>query len=1176
MKYNLLIFLGLMIHFSQCTFVEKKSMFKLLPAHKTNLKFINALNVSDTVDQLSFEYFYNGAGLAVGDLNNDGLPDIFFAGNAVSCELYLNKGSLLFENVTGPAGVGTSKWCTGVSIVDINDDGLKDIYICVAGNDTIHNSRRNIFFINQGISENGIPTFIDKAAEMGLDDPAYSTMAVFFDYDKDKDIDMFLLTNSMDGVMRSMIRPIQKDGRGRSTDRLYRNNGDGTFSNVSIEAGIVNEGYGLGVGISDINEDGWLDIYCANDFISNDLLYINNQDGTFSEQSGAYFKHFTHNGMGMDFGDINNDGLTDVIVLDMLPPDNLRQKLMLASNRMTFENSVQAGFHPQFLRNTLQLNRGKFYDGKHRFSEISFLSGVHQTDWSWAPLLIDLDNDGWKDILITNGFRKDVTNMDYIMKVIEMPIFGTKEARHVMKQEIMKDIPAVKLQNFVFRNNGDLTFSNKSTAWGFRQKTFSNGAAFADFDNDGDLDLVFNNIDQEVTFYENTLTTKGKPHAHHFLNLRFDKSVRDYEKTGLKVYLYQEGNLQFSEFTPFRGYKSTMDELIHFGLGKLGEVDSLAIQWNDGQWNVHFNLEPNTTFFLKKSGERLHSTKRYIDQSEIAFQEFPISPGHNSSQKATALNDFSITPTLLHSLSHFGPSITIADINMDGLFDLFVSGDADIPAYFLLQDSNSGFHRKEFSTDACHHDTGALFFDVDNDGDPDLYIVSGGYQWPKSHSNYQHRLYINDGYGNFTKGILPDISTSGSCVIAADYDQDGDLDLFVGGRVEGHNYPNTPQSYLLRNEGGTFTDQSDILDVTGGRLGMVTAALWTDLNNDQLPDLIVVGEWMPVTILINEKGKFVNRSKEYAMENTEGWWNSINAADLDNDGDIDYVLGNYGLNSFYKASPTQPLRLYAKDFDHNGTIDPLVTYYNGGESYLVHTLDILTRQIPGMKQRFPTYTMYGNTTFQRSFTEDELKDAVQMSSKMMESVILENDGNKSFKIHKMPNVVQFAPVFGIQIFDLNGDGLQDILMIGNSMHEETIFGFYDASFGSILINKGDFQWERPEPSHTNFNAEGDKRALVSMPLADGNTAFIMSDNGGLLKSYKLEYLPGQKIIRAETDDWYITYSIYGRKTKREFYYGEGFLSASSRSVMVPAGANEVQICKFNGQKRLINFEKDDK
>ena len=1164
---------GIAVMLAGCTSVENKAILHLLPPAATNLEFANMLIEDDSFDHFSFEYVYNGAGIGIGDFNNDGLPDIFFAGNAHSSALYLNSGNLKFMDVSAEAGVVTNRWCTGVAVVDINNDGLKDIYLCVAGYDTAQLSRRNIFYINQGIDENGIPTFIDMAPEMGLDDAGYSTMAVFFDYDKDGDLDVFILTNSMDGIMRSMIRPIRKDGGGQSTDRLYRNNGNMTFTNVSAEAGILHEGYGLGVGLADLNEDGWPDIYCSNDFISNDLLYINNRDGTFSEQSGIFFKHFTHNGMGMDFADFNNDGLTDLFVLDMLPPDNMRQKLMLASNTTTFESSIQAGYHPQFLRNTLQLNRGKFRDGRHRFSEISFLSGVYNTDWSWAPLFIDLDNDGWKDLLISNGFRKDVTNMDYIVRMIELPKFGTREVRMALMKEIMKDVPDVKLVNFVFKNNGDLTFSDKSAEWGMKQLTFSNGAAFADFDNDGDLDMVFNNIDQQVSFYENRSVHKGIS-ENHFLNLRFEKTVPDYQKIGLKVRLYHQGNLQFIEYSPFRGYKSTMDELIHFGMGAATHADSLLLTWPDGHINGYYDVPCNATFYIGR-GQESYLPNLREESIPVTFREAEAMHNLNFSHSEAKTNDFDLTPTLLRSMSHFGPSISTADINLDGREDFFLSGDAGHSGTFFIDNGHDSFHTVELPFDAEHHDVGSLLFDFDGDGDADLYVVSGGYKWPDGHDLYQDRIYINDGNGNFIEGhgLLPHIRSSGSCVIAADYDLDGDLDLFVGGRVVGQKYGLPAQSYLLRNDNGVFSDQSHLLTEKGGKLGMVTSALWTDLNNDQRPDLIIVGEWMPVTVLINEDGKFTDKSSEYGLLNTGGWWNSIHGADLDNDGDIDYVLGNYGLNSFYKASEPYPLRLYAKDFDLNGTLDPLVTYYNGGMSYFVHTLDHLIRQIPAMQKRFPTYSGYGSTVFEKSFTKEELSDAVTATCRMMGTVVLENRQNQSFVIHELPLEVQFAPVFGLQISDLDGDGYQDLILIGNSMHEETIFGFYDASFGNVLHNQGNFKWAPLDPSKSGFNAEGDVRSLVNYIGRDGKETFVMTENGGPVKMYVAQNDARKALIHAEADDWYLIYTVDGRITKRELYYGAGFLSASSRIVGVPGQVDKVEVYKYNGTMRTVDLRK---
>lgn len=1172
MKYALNILVLLVLFISGCNQFKKKGFLKLSES-RTGISFKNELFESDTINGNTFEYLYNGAGVGVADFNNDGLPDIYFAGNMVSSGLFLNQGNMIFKEFTKESNTQTDRWCTGISIIDINGDGWKDIYVNVAGFELLNDTRENYFFINQGLNENSIPVFEDKAVEMGLNDNGYSTMSAFFDFDKDGDLDIYILSISMDGTNRSMIREIMKDGSAESTDRLYRNNGNGFFENISVQAGITYEGYGLGLGIFDINMDGWLDVYCANDFISNDLLYINNQDGTFSEESGRYFKHFTHNGMGMDVADVNNDALPDVFVLDMLPKENARQKLMITSNANTFNESVKSGYHPQFLRNTLQLNRGLFPDGQFHFSEISFLAGTYQTDWSWAPLFADFDHDGWKDLFITNGFRKDVTDLDYIDKIIQITRFGTPEARKILLKQELDKLADVKLLNHFFKNNGDLTFSDVTKSWGLEELTFTNGAALADFDNDGDLDIVMNNLDQPASIYENRLSEfENQVENNHYLKILFSRVVADSQKIGLKVWLYQKGEVQYIQYSPFRGYKSTMDEYIHFGLGANQNIDSLILQWHDGRMQKFEGIQGSKVMIIEPpeiTAPILPLQKN--DNSVIQFSEQTSECNLNIVHESSASDDWKVTSTLLHSLSHYGPSLSVGDVNGDNLEDVFMGGDAGHYAKILIQNPDATFSETIFAKDSLFHDMGSLLFDADNDGDLDLYVVSGGYQLQKGHPNYQDRLYINDGFGNFGKSSLPEISSSGSCVVSADFDLDGDLDLFVGGRVEGRNYPSVPQSYLLVNKNGIFEDMSHLLGNENGRLGMVTSAIWTDVDSDGRPDIIAVGEWMHPTVLINTDQGFIDKSKQFQTDILSGWWNSIAAADFDNDGDIDYVLGNYGLNSFYKASFDFPLEMYASDLDKNGTLDPVITHYSDGNKYVVHPFAVLRSQVPGIIGRFPKHSNYANATFEYSFTDQEVKESQYFKAHTLETIVLENKDGKWFELKTLPVQIQFSPVFGLLIDDLNRDGYQDIMAIGNSMHEETTFGNYDASYGSILINKGDFQWESAEPSHTNFNGEGDKRALVSMPLADGNTAFIMSDNGGSLKSYILEYPPGQKIIRAETDDWYITYSIHGKKTKREFYYGEGFLSGSSRSVMVPAGANEVQISKFNGQKRFIHF-----
>jgi len=1176
MNVRHIVLIAIIFGLFSCDGLINKRRFASLGQEQTGITFSNTLFENDTINGIRFEYIYNGSGLAVGDVNNDGLEDIFFAGNMVSSELYLNQGDLKFSNVTEMSGTTTSQWCTGVSIVDVNNDGLKDIYICVAGLDESPGAMNNIMFMNQGIDENGIPTFEDQAAQMGIDDPGYSTMGVFFDYDKDQDLDLFILTNSMDGTMRSKVRDIKKDGTGKSTDRLYRNDGDHTFTDISLEAGIVNEGYGLGVGINDVNHDGWLDVYCANDFISNDLLYINNQDGTFSEQSAKYFKHFTHNGMGMDMADINNDTLVDVMVLDMLPEDNIRQKLMIASNSMTFNESVSAGYHPQFLRNTLQLNRGMLQNGQPLFSEISYLAGIYQTDWSWAPLIVDFDNDGWKELLITNGFRKDVTNLDYIKRIVDVSRFGTREANEELYKKELEELPEVKLRNFMFRNTGELQMEDVSEQWGLLDQTFTNGTAFADFDLDGDLDLVLNNLDQPATFYHNKLmegASENDPFG--YLMIVFDDEVLDVEKIGAKLWLYHKGQVQFMLYSPFRGYKSTVSEAIHFGIGNSQIVDSLIVKWPDDQVDRYFELSTNSVIRIKKVDD--DDTKPiFIGQTDpqVRFGDISNSIKIDVQHQIQSSRDMSITHTLLHSLSNYGPSLSVGDINRDGLEDVFMGGDQRSPAHLLLQQADGAFSKQQFDLDSLHHDMGSLLFDADNDGDLDLYVVSGGYHWHPSHEAYQDRLYLNDGTGRFAKaeGALPKIEASGSCVIAADYDQDDDLDLFVGGRTIGMRYPEVPPSYLLENAGGRFIDRRDLLGDEGGKLGMVTSALWTDIDGDERVDLFVVGEWMAPKILLNKGSEFVDASGTYGMNKLGGWWNSINGADLDQDGDTDYVLGNYGLNSYYQASKEFPLEMYASDLDKNGSLDPIVTHYNKDTKYIAHSFSIMQKQVPGIRNRFRNYTEFGQASFKQSFTKDEIAAASHFVTSTMASIVLEHDGGTNFTIHRLPDQVQFAPVFGTQLMDINNDGLLDILTVGNSMHEETIFGNYDASFGDVLLNRGGFEWEYVEPVTSGFVADGDKKAFVKVSGKPGRPFLLISENGDRLQALKLDGLADNQKIAVNQNDWYITYQLDGQQIRLELYHGHGFLSASSRVIEIPNRVKKLKVVDYSSKVRTVSLE----
>jgi hypothetical protein len=1154
---------------------EQKKLFRLLDSDKTGLKFSNTLFLNDSLNGATFEYIFNGAGVAIGDVNNDGLKDIFVTGNMVSSRLYLNQGNLKFKDITTISGTETDRWCTGTTFVDINDDGLLDLYICVAGEGKI-SDRKNIFFINKGLDAAGVPHFIDQASAMKLDDDGYSTMGVFLDYDHDQDLDLYVLTNAMEGSRRNALRPIFKNGEAPSTDRLYRNNGDGTFSNVSRQAGILVEGYGLGVGLCDINQDGWTDIYCANDFLSNDLLWINNHDGTFTDKAAEYFKHFTHSGMGMDIADYNNDGLTDVIVLDMMPYTNMRQKLMIGyKNFNKFYESLKLGYHPQFMRNTLQLNRGKFPDGQFRFSEVGYLAGVYQTDWSWAPVMADLDNDGWKDLVITNGFRKDVTNMDYIMNsIMDNTPFGTDEVKKTRKIKAMEMLKDVKLPNFVFRNERNLTFSEQSKEWGLQDATFSNGMAVADLDNDGDLDLLMNNIDQELSLYENLLITGTQKRINtHFLTVRFDRSVRDVEKIGLKIWIYQDSISQYYEYYPCRGYKSCIDPDIHIGLGKSANIDSMVFRWPQGEMGKIVSCPADTTLIIYKSAPYIYKTQQSpvdlnLTNPQFRFREITKDAGLVFKHIETSPNDMDLTPTLIHSLNRYGPGLAVGDINKDGLDDLYAGNDSGNKGRIFIQNKSGFFVQQQFRSDSLSDDMGALFFDADNDGDEDLIILKSGNQKKVSDLNQKHLLYFNDGSGNFSlkEGVLPEIRISGSCVTACDYDRDGDLDLFLAGRVIPGKYPAAPQSYLLENEGGFFKDVSEKLGDKNGKIGMISSALWTDVNNDNKPDLVLVGEWMPVSILINKDSAFADETEAYGLDKLTGWWNSINGADLDNDGDMDYVIGNYGTNSFFKTTSGTPVEIFAKDFDNNGTIDPVITHYIGNKSFIVHPRDVLIRQIPAMSGRFDTYEKYGGSTFQQSFTKEEISGSIHMTCNTLKSIILENVNGHRFIIHELPAEAQFSPVYGIAFEDFNNDDLKDIILVGNSYSEETITGYYDASYGLVLINKGNMKWEVPEINKINLICDGDKKALVKL-FINNKPVFLISENNGFLKALSYDPVRKSKPVQFEQNDWYYFLNTPGGKRKEELYYGSGFLSGSSRKSLINDSINHIDIYNYMGESR---------
>ncbi len=1077
--------LSLLLFLSSCTKTKQedvKTLFSLVNNNQTNIQFVNVVKENLYFNFLNYPYIYNGGGVAVGDINNDGLEDIYFTSNQESNKLYLNQDNFKFKDITESANVNDNQgWSTGATMIDINNDGWLDIYVCKSGSLDNHDKRKNKLFINQKNN-----TFTESAEQYGIDFYGFSIQSHFFDMDNDGDLDLYLVNHRIDfrnNVTLDLNRDKQIDDYG--SDQLYRND-LGKFINITNTSGIANKAWGLSASIGDYNNDGWQDVFVANDFFHSDYLYINNKNGTFTDQALQMFKHMSNSSMGSDFEDLNNDLLPDLVVLDMLAEDHIRaKKNMAAMNTNSFNMMVNSGYHHQYMTNVLQLN-----NGNGSYSDIAQLSGISKTDWSWAPLIADFDNDGYKDIFITNGIENDLSNQDYRDQMRQ----NIMDRKKVSLEEAIAMMPSDKLQNYAFKNNGDLTFSKISDDWGITQKINSNGAAYSDLDNDGDLDLVINNQSEKASIYMNNATNNH-------ISFKLKGPKQNTNGIGAKVYVYAAGLQQVKHLNIERGYQSSVTQKLHFGLGNNTKIDSIRIVWPDNKSQLITKGEINSTIVLNYNSAKI-SNSNSTKKAPLFTTINPKSIGIDYKQVENDVNDFDIQLLLPQKQSEISSALAVADVNNDGLDDMFIGNARGASAVLYIQNNRGHFYKANtnlFEKDRDYEDTNAEFLDIDNDNDLDLYVTSGGYELDNKSNLLQDRLYINNGKGDYTKSNrLPKILSNTKGITTIDYDGDGDLDLFVGGRTKPGKYPLSDDSYLLENTKGKFTNVTEKVIPEIADANIINDAVTSDFDNDGDQDLIIVGEWMPITFYENVDKRFIKKSIDGL--DISGWHQTIAAADLDNDKDTDYIIGNWGTNNKFKPSKKKPLHIYADYFDENSTFDLVLSKVSkNGDLIPVRGKECSSEQTPFLKDKIKTYQAFASSTLPEIYGENLLNKSTHYTANNFKSIVLKNLGNGNFKVEELPPHAQFSPTLSIETHDFNKDGILDIFGVGNIYEAEVETVRYDASQGYVLNNSiGETYTFVNDTSYLNNN----EARIIKKIIIDNQMHFIIINKNGAPKILK--------------------------------------------------------------------------